>query len=273
MALFEELNRLMVKYSFKPNKKFGQSFLIDESVIKVMVEAAELKADDVVLEIGSGTGFLTRELLKKSKVIGTELDSVLSELLAEEFKDQNLTLLQGNFLELKLPEFNKVVSCPPYNISTEIMYKLFVQQFERAVLLFQREFVEKITALPGFPNYVATTVLTNYFFQPTELLNVSARSFFPSPKMSSTVIKLDSVKRFGQVKDEKLFIKFVKSLFRFKGKSLRNSLLTSYPFLEKELKKSKEEFKQFVESLELKEEKVYSLDCSDFVEVFNALQA
>ena len=124
MSLFVELNNLMARYRFRPKKKLGQHFIINELVLQKLIDAAELEETDKVLEIGAGTGFLTKELCKYCKVFAVEVDETLCEVLENELKDTNIEILCGDFLKIKLPDFNKVVSIPPYHISKKIMFKL-----------------------------------------------------------------------------------------------------------------------------------------------------
>ena len=271
MSLSTELTGLMVKHHFKPNKKLGQHFLVDQTFIEKMIKAAELKESDTVLEIGPGTGFLSRELVKNCKVEAVELDAKLAELLRQEIKNPNFHLTEGDFLKVKLPAFNKVVSCPPFNISTEIMFKLFPAKIDSAVLLLQKDFTAKLMALPGFPEYTASSFLTTYFFESQIISDLPTRAFFPPPKTPCAIIKLTPARNHGQAKDEALFVKFVKSIFRFKNKSLANAMKYAFPFLKEELKQDEQAFRQLVDSLELKDEKVYALEVDELVTVFNQL--
>ena len=278
MDLFSELNNLMAHYSFKPSKKFSQNFLINKVVLDKMVALAELKSSDVVLEIGSGTGFLTKELLKHCKVIGIELDEKLIEILKKEILNsnelserKNFELIEGDFLKVELPEFNKIVSCPPYQISSGIMYKLFSLDFDFAVFLLQREFVEKLLAEENFVEYTAITVLINYFFEPVFEFKVANSSFFPAPKTESAVIKLISRKRFGKVEDEQLFIKFVKNIFRFKNKNFSNALKQSFDELSKTKELNKEKVFEKANAMKHSTEKVQSLSVKALVKIFNEL--
>ena len=133
MSLFAELNNQMVNYHFRPNRKMAQCFIINGEVIHKMVSAAQLKESDKVLEVGAGTGFLTRELLKHSKVIAVELDETLAALLREQFaneiKSGKLKLVEGSILSVKVPKFNKVVALPPYTISSELAFWLLRHDF------------------------------------------------------------------------------------------------------------------------------------------------
>ncbi|MEM2948758.1 MAG: SLC13 family permease, partial [Candidatus Anstonellales archaeon] len=164
---------------------------------------------DFVLEIGAGTGFLTREIQKKAKVIAFELDKDLFELLSKKLPKKNLSLFNENFLKAKnIPSFNKIVCAPPYHISSDIMHNLLFKKFDKAVLLFQKEFCEKLLSKPGFKDYCSLSVLTQYFCDARIVEHsISPNSFYPKPTAFSALIVLDSKKRFGLVKNEKLFEK------------------------------------------------------------------
>jgi 16S rRNA (adenine1518-N6/adenine1519-N6)-dimethyltransferase len=270
MELVSELNNLMVKYRFRPNKKMAQLFVVDPHVIDDMVEAAELSPHDTVLEIGAGTGFLTRELQKKCRVIAVEIDDALFELLERELPSENLELVHGNFLEARLPEFNKVVALPPYTISSGIMHRLFELQPELCVLVFQKEFVEKLLAKPGFTEYNAISVLTHYHFGVAKVKRVPAHCFFPKPNADSAMVKLSTSSECGRAKNEEHFRLFVKSVFRFQNKNIENAVKNSLPFLMKNFEAGAA-VRGKIGSHPLAKTKVNLLSCSDFVELFNEL--
>lgn len=282
MTLFNDLNNLIVRYHFKPKTSLGQHFIIDNSVIELMVDEADLSKQDIVLEIGSGTGFLTKQLLQYSNVIGVEIDSNLIELLEEEFykelKSGKFTLIKKDFTKLKneeIPSFTKIVSCPPYLISSDIMYRVFelmaVRNFSKAVFLLQKDFVEKLIAEPGFPDYTAVSFLTNYFFEPKPVKTITAGSFFPRPRVPSKIISLKPNKRFGIAENELFFIKFVKEIFRYKNKNLSKSLMHSYPFLKQNLKLGKKDLLDFLSAHFLKTQKVSLIEPEDLISFYNEL--
>jgi 16S rRNA (adenine1518-N6/adenine1519-N6)-dimethyltransferase len=276
MTLIQELNSFIVRYGLTPSRKLSQHFLNDGQVINSLIDAAELKPTDTVLEIGSGTGFLTRELLKKArKVIAVELDEKLCILLEKELLEEKLELIKGDYLALKMPEYDKVVSSPPYNISTKMMYKLFQEKFGLAVLLLQGEFVERITAEPGFYDYNALSVLTQYFTQPEIIKVIKSDSFYPRPESSSVIIKLVWRKRFGSAVEEEKFIRFIQEVFRYKNKNFSNALQLSFPFLKKDfkLKMERQDFKKITDGLpeEILTEKLSLLEVKELVKAWNYL--
>ncbi|MCX6798833.1 MAG: 16S rRNA (adenine(1518)-N(6)/adenine(1519)-N(6))-dimethyltransferase RsmA [Candidatus Diapherotrites archaeon] len=270
--MFEELQNLMVKYRFSPRKKLAQNFVINQALVEELVKLAGLKKTDKVLEIGAGTGFLTRELQKKCKVIAFELDKKLCGLLEAELPKKNLELRCCNFLEAKLPSFNKVVSLPPYMHSTEIMYRIFEADFETAVLVLQREFAEKLVALPGFCEYNALTVLTQHRYSAKIVERISHECFFPRPQSDSAIVLLSRLKTKPAVKNNAEFTRFVKAVFRFQNKNMRNALIIAYPFVRDIFGANEKKFSEKAAALELRDVKATLVEVKEFEEIFNRLK-
>ncbi len=268
MPLFEELQNLMVEYRFRPDKKLGQHFAVDPKLVEKAVGLADLKKSDTVLEIGAGTGFLTRELLKKGLVVAFEIDETLCRLLEQELPGLNMVC--GNFLKEPLPEFNKVVSFPPYFKSAEIVYRLLEKDFEKGVLVFQKEFADKLVAEPGFAEYCALTVLVKQRFEAKVVERVKSKSFFPRPKGDSCIVVLERHQRMP-LEEYKKFELFAKTVFRFKNKNLKNALENSEQFLVPKIFKNRKEFEKKSKALPLLDEKVNLVSVKEFVEIFNQL--
>ncbi len=273
MPLFDELQQLMLTHRFRPEQKFSQHFVIDERLIKKMVECAELKSKDVVLEIGSGTGTLTEALLEHCKVIGVEHDEVLAQILREEFSgSRNFALAESDFLKIEKPKSNKVVALPPYAISTEIMLKLFGFGFEKAVLVFQREFVDKLVAEPGFYEYNYLSVLSSLLYDAqVPIYNISPKSFYPKPEAYSSLVVLTAKKKQPKIKDFKKFILFLKSIFRFKNKNLKNALKSCAKELESRGGINEKKALKALEKSKISAEKVYLIEPGQLLEFFKKI--
>ncbi len=158
-----------------------------------MVELAEVGPEDVVLEVGTGDGFLTRHIASAGcRVITVELDPLLAKRAQELFRDhQNVTVVQGDALKLDLSGFNKVVSSPPYYLSTKLLRWLSLKaRPELAVLLLQDEFVGKLASEPGDERYVLTSLLVRTAYRVEPLFRVRRTAFSPPPRVSSRVVVL-----------------------------------------------------------------------------------
>jgi len=268
MNLFLELNNLMVKYRFKPSKKNGQHFMTNQHTIDRVVELAELEKSETVLEIGPGTGFLTRALKEQSKVVAIEKDEKMVELLEEELGN-SITLISGDYLKTKIPPYDKCVSFPPYGLSKKIIFKLIKEKPKKCVLLFQQEFAEKLTALPGFRQYTAITALAQYHFDIEIRGIVQAKNFYPKPKSDSAIIELNITKRKKKAKDDEAFTYFIEEIFRHKNKTLSNALQNSAKFLPGKTGISKD----YVEKSKAfnGKQKVMQLSVEQLVELYNSL--
>lgn len=189
-------------------KQFGQHWLRSDKALSRIVNAADLSEGDRVLEIGPGTGNLTRLLLSAAQsVVAVEIDRDLCELLVEKFGQvENFLLLQGDFLTLNLAATlapfascqnpNKVVANIPYNITGPILEKLLgtiaqpAKPFESIVLLVQKEVAERLYAQPGSKTYGALSVRIQYLAICEWVYTVPAKAFFPAPKVDSVVVRL-----------------------------------------------------------------------------------
>lgn len=227
----------------KARKQFGQHWLRSEQALDSIVAAAMLQTSDRILEIGPGTGILTRRLLPDVKsVVAVEIDRDLCELLVKKFRSfDNFLLLQGDFLTLDLdthlasfPNFqnpNKVVANIPYNITGPILEKLLgtiahptESPFDVIVLLVQKEVAERLYAHPGSRAFGALSVRVQYLAECEFICNVPAKAFSPPPKVDSAVVRLRPRQLECPATDPKLLERLVKLGFSSKRKMLRNNL-------------------------------------------------
>lgn len=214
-------------------KSLGQNFLIDDKIANREVDYCNISMEDTVLEIGSGKGILTKKLVKKAKlVISVELDKNLYEYCKKEITNKNLILINDDALLLNfnnIPKFNKIVSNLPYKISAPITFKLLDFDFERAILIYQKEFAKRMVAKEGENNYSRLSVLIYYKSFCKIIENISKKSFKPIPKVDSSIIELIPRKTppFNII-DEKFFFDFTKNLFNYKRKKIKNNLSKFY---------------------------------------------
>lgn len=222
----EEVRAVLESIGKRANKRLGQNFLLDDSVVKRQVGFADLSSKDTVLEIGPGLGNLTEALLKTgAKVVAVEQDAEFCRFLARRFGDR-LQLVQADAVKAFLPEFNKVVSNLPYQISSPITFKLLDIGFDVAVLMLQREFAERMVAKARSDDYGRLSVGVYYRADCEILMSVHPHAFWPQPKVDSCVVRLVPKKPPFEVKDKDAFFMVTKAIFAHRRKKIVNSLLT-----------------------------------------------
>lgn len=263
------LENLLKKYNLKPNKRLGQHFLIKEKYLDLSVKEANIGPEDVVLEVGPGPGTLTSRLLEKAKkVIAIELDHSYVHLLNEEYGKRNLELIHGDALKVQWPHFDIFVANIPYQISSEIVEKLGTLG-KPAVVMFQKEFAQRLIAQAGERDYSRLSVLAQYHFTPMFLADVPKAAFYPPPEVDSALIKLIPRKQKPHVENEELFFLAVKSLFMHRNQKVHKSFVNSRHMFSFE----KDEAKKIAESMPHREKKVYELDMYELVEVSDYLSS
>ncbi len=229
----------------RPRRALAQHWLKSEQALDSIVEAADCQENDRVLEIGPGTGILTRRLLPVvGGLVAVEIDRDLCKLLVKQLGErQNFLLLQGDFLEMDFPSLlnsfsafknlNKVVANIPYNITGPIIERLLgtisnpnLHPYESIVLLIQKEVADRIVASSGSRNFGALTVRISYLAKCEYICTVPAKAFHPAPKVDSAVVRLTPRPLEITADDPKYLETLVKLGFSAKRKMLRNNLQT-----------------------------------------------
>jgi len=267
--LLQRAKHLLRLYGFFPKKRLGQNFTVDSDILQRLVSRASLTEDDVVLEVGAGFGFLTQLLSRAcKKVIAVEVDPTLVSFLRKQLHSlQNVELIEGDILKLSLPHFNKVVSTPPYSISSPLLFRLLENKFDYAVLILQKEFAERLAASVGTKEYGRLTV-TIYYRADVELLDVVPRTmFYPPPDVDSMMVRLKPRTPPFHVEDETIFFELVRTLFTQRNKKVRNSLI---PFLRKR-ELAKEDAVELADSTVYSAKRVRELAPEDFGILTNEL--
>ena len=215
----------------KLNKNLGQNYLIDKNKRDQIINFGNIDKDDVILEIGTGIGTLTIELAKKArKVIAIEQDSKICDILAKRIKDEkidNVELINDDALKVEFPKFNKIISNLPYQISSPITFKFLDYDFDLAILMYQKEFADRMNGEVGTKNYSRLSAMLYFKCDVEKLTEVSQESFIPKPKIDSSVVRLTPKENKISDEDFKVYSKFTKALFQHRNKKIRNALIDS----------------------------------------------
>jgi len=180
------------------NKDLGQNFLKNPAIVDSIVERAKVQPTDTVLEIGPGTGNLTVKLLAQAKkLVCVELDRRMVQEVAkrteQDPRKHRLELVQGDVLKVAWPYFDVLVANLPYNISSPFLFKLLAHRpyFRSAVIMFQEEFAQRLSARPGDKLYCRLSVNCQLLAKVTQLLKVGRNNFRPPPKVDSRVVRIE----------------------------------------------------------------------------------
>ncbi|MGN0313014.1 MAG: 16S rRNA (adenine(1518)-N(6)/adenine(1519)-N(6))-dimethyltransferase RsmA [Lachnospiraceae bacterium] len=230
---------VLQKYDFNFQKKFGQNFLIDTSVLDRIIDAACIGKDDLVLEIGPGIGTMTQYLCEHAReVVAVEIDKNLIPILEDTLSEyENVSVINEDILKVDInklvQEKNngrpiKVVANLPYYITTPIIMGLFESKvpLSSITIMVQKEVADRMQAGPGTKDYGALSLAVQYFAKPQIVANVPPNCFMPRPKVGSAVIRLT---RFEQppveVQDEAMLFRIIRASFNQRRKTLTNSLV------------------------------------------------
>ncbi len=227
-----ELRNLLYAHHMRPSKAFGQNFLVDRSVLLHIVEAAEIHIGDQVLELGAGTGVLTRELAKRARrVVAVELERDMLSLLSETTRNlSNVELIERNLLYVDPAE---VFGSEPYKLVANLPYYITAPAFRHflesanpprlLVVMVQYEVAQRIVAGPGGLSLLGVSI--QFYGRPQIVAHVPARAFYPAPKVDSAILRVDLKHEIPLTRKQRdSFFRLVQAGFSERRKQLHNSL-------------------------------------------------
>ena len=205
-----------------------QHFLTDPRIVARIADILDISGR-IVLEIGPGEGILTEALLERgARVISVELDSTLIERLsrrfASEIADGSLTLLQGDAVKVPLPPFEIVMANLPYSISSPITFRLLDIGFEAAILMYQKEFADRMMAHPGTRDCGRLSIMVQTYARASRCFDLPPGAFSPPPAVRSTVIWIEPRDPLFPVNDRKVYEEIVRELFSRRRKTVQSTL-------------------------------------------------
>ncbi len=227
-----ELRNLLYVHNMRPNKSFGQNFLVDRSVLAKIVEAAEITANDEILELGAGTGVLTRELAKQARrVVAVELERDMLALLAKITSNYaNVELLARNLLFVDPAD---IFDAAPYKLVANLPYYITAPTFRHflesanpprlLVVMVQQEVAQRIVAEPGDLSLLAVSI--QFYGRPQIVARVPASAFYPAPKVDSAILRVELHAEAPLTAVERdSFFRVVQAGFSERRKQLHNAL-------------------------------------------------
>jgi len=218
----------------KPKKSLGQNFLVDKNIIKLIANVAEINEKDTLLEIGPGTGNLTEELIlkKPKKIIVVEKDKILSKNLKNNYGD-TIKIINDDILKINEEKLSNdrmiFFGNLPYNISTQIFTKWIKlrklnQISKKFILMFQKEVADRIIETTNKKNYGRLAILTSWRMNVKKILDVSPNSFFPVPKVKSTILLIEPKNEYFIFQNSKNLEHITKVFFNQRRKMIKKPL-------------------------------------------------
>lgn len=215
--------------SYKRRKALGQHFLVDEKIAERIVNAGAIKDNEDILEIGPGRGILTERLSKLGKsLVAVEKDKWLFTVIKQRLRRNNIKIIEGDIMEIEIPDVDVIVSNIPYSISSPLLFRLFETKWNRAIIMFQEEFANRLIAKHGTKQYGRLTVMTSMHVKCKKLFRVSKNMFLPQPKVHSVVVELKRETPNYEVTNHEIFDKVVRAIFTHRRKTLKNALKTNF---------------------------------------------
>ena len=217
-----------------PKKSLGQNFLTDKNIVNIIINTGNIKKNDIVLEVGSGTGNLTERILSKNpkKLFAVEKDKSLAKKLHEKFREK-IILINDDILKIDEKKYSKdpmiVFGNLPYNISTQILikwirYNSLNNTFKKFILMFQKEVAERIIAETNSKNYGRLAVLSSWKLNIEKITDVSPNSFYPIPKVKSTILLIEPKSEYFNLKNPKNLEHITNIFFNQRRKMVKKPL-------------------------------------------------
>lgn len=236
----QEISSLLAQAGAQPRHRFGQNFMIDQNLVRLIADAGDIRPGDLVLEVGPGTGTLTDELLARGgDVLAVEIDRDLAGLLRKRFEDNpRFRLIEGDALAGK-HELNeqlvaairdavahgkpvKLVANLPYNIASPLIVELLIEGVSLLTFTVQKEVADRLRADAGSDAYGGLTIMAQLLSKVHVLRTLPPQAFWPAPKIESALVRMTKDDRLGPKARD--FGHFVQQLFSFRRKTLRKAL-------------------------------------------------
>jgi len=233
----QQIQAILSEAGISPKHRFGQNFMIDGNLLRLVAAAGDVRDDDLVVEIGPGTGSLTEELLSTGcRVIAVEIDHDLAAILRARLGDQsNFTLIEADALDgkhslnadllsaIRSAPRAKLVANLPYQIASPLVIDLLIAGVDLLAFTVQREVAWRLRATAGDDSYGPLSVMANLLADVHILRTLPPQAFWPAPKIESSLVRIDRRDRLGNKAED--FSRFVHAVFSYRRKMLRKAML------------------------------------------------
>ena len=236
-----EIREALLKQGVRPQKRWGQNFMINPRSREKMISLLRIQADDVVWEIGPGAGALTELLLDAcNQLILFEIDHGLIRHLTDIFDSKKkINIIAGDFVRTWKKEYvnlgkpNRIIGNLPYNSASAIISSLIENNViaEKCIFTVQKELADRIVAIPGSRNYSSFSVLCQSLTEVKDHGELAPGTFYPAPEVTSSVVELSNSKMADEIMNLPLFFEFIRAAFMARRKTLRNNLLSGSDFV------------------------------------------
>jgi 16S rRNA (adenine1518-N6/adenine1519-N6)-dimethyltransferase len=235
-----QIQSLLSEANAQPRHRFGQNFMIDGNLVRIVAEAGQIKPNDIVIEVGPGTGTLTEELLATgAKVLAVEIDNTLAELLRTRFASRdNFSLIQGDALASKRAlnpdllqsirnakaggQTVRLIANLPYNIASPLIIELLIAGVDLLAFTVQKEVADRLRADPGSKDYGTLSIMTQLLSRVEVLRTLPPQAFWPMPKIESALVRLVRHDQLSTRAPD--FNTFLQRIFSARRKMLRKAL-------------------------------------------------
>ena len=270
---YRKVQLILDQLKFKPKRSLGQNFLIDKNVLDKFITKSNISSHDTILEIGPGLGALTERLIEKAKKLyAIEVDAILSKYLEDKFSTyKNIEIINGDVLTADLPFHNKVISNIPYTITGPILEKIFfINEPPEGIMIIEKKIAKRIFSKGNYKNFSRITIGVTSFMNPIFMQDISPYSFYPTPKIEVSLIKIVPKENINQFlleeSKKKFFLKFIAGIMPFKNKKMSNALKLF--FKNNKIRNfEKETIIELLNRTDLDDNKVFSFKVEDLIQI------
>ncbi len=247
------LNDLTIKlvndFKIKSDNENGQNFLVDEEILMQEINEAELEKDDIVLDIGAGFGSIESEVRKICKIIAVEKEVKCYSYLLDKYEiDKNVEIINADALDIVYPKFTKIIANPPYNIIDRIIEKISNYDFNIGVMIIPKTIAEQLYSQE---NKTSFSAIQKVFIDFKKIADVPKNSFYPEPRVTSTMIKLRKIKN-----------NILQEIFKRREMTVKNAIINATLSIQNKTKReSKKEFYEYSKDIkDIENKQVKSLN-------------